>query len=326
VDSARRAVLLAVLLLAAVALAADQEPTVIRVSDAVGDTIDRSERDTFHLFPNSVGFQHAVIVERRGPEIRAEVTLAGNDTVWEVDFRLAPTQLERIRFLVDNRDFVAKEVASDAGAAQSLAAFWRSIEEQPPGEPAVPGTTENRYDYALHGATLGSVAGGCLGSHAGITYSYTDEPKECCLPAVAHYRVNSAVFWGASCGITAIGTAAGYALGDRLDRKQTVTMSELKESTNWRTGLALGALVPGVVLGFTVFWLTASSRYGVLADWFAQIDNDPDNWTALPMAFTGLCITVEAATIGYRIGRAMDRRKAEDAEMRRRALGRQAQP
>jgi hypothetical protein len=40
------------------------------------------------------------------------------------------------------------------------------------------------------------------------------------------------------------------------------------------------------------------------------------------MAFTSLCIALESVTIGYRIGRAIDRREAEAAEARRRALGR----
>jgi hypothetical protein len=64
----------------------------------------------------------------------------------------------------------------------------------------------------------------------------------------------------------------------------------------------------------------------VLPDWFAQIDDDLDNWTVLPMAFTGLCITVEFATLGYRIGPAIDRKKAEDAEVKRRLLNSETKP
>jgi len=44
------------------------------------------------------------------------------------------------------------------------------------------------------------------------------------------------------------------------------------------------------------------------------------------MAFTGLCITVEFATLGYRIGPAIDRKKAEDAEVKRRLLNSETKP
>jgi hypothetical protein len=333
VDSTRRPVVLAVLLLAAVALAAGQEPTVIRLSDAVGDTVDLTERNSFHLFPNTAGFQHAVVLDLPGPDFSAEVALASGDTAGQISYRITSGQLERIRFLVDNRDFVAAELDSDSSVTQTLVTFWRSIEDRPlrgmAGDPAggpqsSPAAVENRYNYTLHGATLGSIAGGCVGSHAGITYVRTEQP-ECC-PPYSIFRVDPLVFWGASCGLTALGTGAGYALGADLDRKQAGQMTQLKEGTNWRTGLAIGALVPGVAIGLTAFWTLGGTRYGVLENLFDRIENDPDDWTTLPMAFTSLCIAVESATIGYQIGRAIDRREAEAAEAKRRALGREARP
>jgi hypothetical protein len=332
------------LLLAAIALAAGQEPTVIRMSDAVGDTIDRAERDSFHLFPNTAGFQHAAIVELPKPEILADVTLAEGDSARRVFLRLMPSQLERIRFLVDNRDFVAAQLRADSSAARTLASFWQAIEEHPlrsmAGEPAdardiaqpIPrenaasesspsANSENRYLYSLHGATLGSIAGGCIGSHAGITYTRTEEAS-CLFPAYDVYTLDPSIFWGASCGITALGTGVGYALGAKYDRDQATSMAQLKEGTSWRAGMAVGGLIAGAALGFGTFIMTASTRYGVLQDFFDEIENDENDWTVVPMAFTGLCITVEGATIGYRIGRAIDRREAEEAEARRRALGR----
>src|SRR5512136_1330389 len=104
VDSVRRPVFRAVLLLAAAAaLAAAQEPTVVRLRDAVGDTIDLAERDSFRLFPNTAGFDHAVILTIPGPEFFAEVTLAPGYAPRQVFLRITPYQLERIRFLIDNR-------------------------------------------------------------------------------------------------------------------------------------------------------------------------------------------------------------------------------
>ena len=343
-DSARRPLFLTALLLAAVALAAGQEPPIIRVSDAVGDTIDRAERDSFHLFPNTAGFRRATILELPKPEILADVTIAEGDSARRVFSRLTPGQLERIRFLVDNRDFVAAQLKADSSAARTLASFWQAIEEHPlqsmTGEPAdtrnvaqsMPrentavesspsANSENRCLYSLHGATLGSIAGGCIGSHAGITYAHTEEAS-CLFPAYDVYRVDPGVFWGWSCGITALGTGVGAALGARPDRDRPAEFAQLKEGTNWRAGMALGGFVAGAAVGYAVFLVTAITRYGVLYDMFDTIENDTDGLTTLPMAFTGLCIAVEGATIGYRIGRAIDREKAEQAAARQRALGR----
>jgi hypothetical protein len=334
--------------MAALALAAGQEPTVIRVSDAVGDTIDLAERNNFRLFPNTAGFQHATIIEIPRPEILADVTLADGDSTRRVFFRLMPSQLERIRFLVDNRDFVEAQLIADTNAASTLATFWLSIEERPlrdaSGDPApasnapetlVAATTPSdslgrpdhgqRFDYTLHGATIGSAAGGCIGSHAAIKLVRVEEPG-CLCPSHGVYYYDPGVFWGASCGATALGMGAGYALGSKLDRRDTIPTRRLKEGTNWRAGIALGGFVAGAAAGFGTFMLAAPTRYGVLEYFFDVIENDPDDRTILPMAFTGLCIAVEGATIGYRIGRAIDHRKAEEAEARNRALGRQAQP
>ncbi len=346
VERSWRARLLLLLALApAAALAQAQEPTLVRLRDAVGDTIDAAERDSFRLFPNTAGFQHAVILALPGPEFFAEVSLAAGDTLTSLYYRILPGQLERIRFLVDNRDYMAEQVRSDSNAELTLASFWKAIEDYPrwsiAGKPAYaqgtepsradtattggpqpqPTSIENRYCCAFDGATYGSIVGGCIGSHAGIRF-VRNEQDGCLFPPSSVYHVDPCMFWGASCGITALGTGVGYALGDRLDREQAGQMKRLKEGTGWRTGLAIGALIPGVALGYATFWTMGLTRYGVLEGMFDRIDNDPEGWTALPMAFSGLCIALESMTIGYRIGRAIDRRNAEEAEARRRALGR----
>lgn len=329
----------------ALASAAAQVPTLVRLSDAVGDTIDAAERDSFRLFPNTAGFDYAVILALPGPEYYADVTLAAGDTSRQVYFRILPNQLERIRFLVDNRDYMTGQLRSDPNTEPALASFWKAIEDYPrwsiAGKPAYaqsaepsrvdsattggpqpqPTSIENRYCCAFDGATYGSIVGGCIGSHAGIRFVRTEQGG-CLFPPSSVYHVDPCVFWGASCGITALGTGVGYALGDRRDREQAGQMTRLKEGTGWRTGLAIGALIPGVALGYATFWTMGLTRYGVLERMFDYIDNDPEGWTALPMAFSGLCIALESMTIGYRIGRAIDRRKAEEAEARRRALGR----
>jgi hypothetical protein len=344
VDPDRRLAFLALPLLAAFVLAAGQEPRIIRVSDAVGDTIDRAERDSFQLFPNTTGFQHATIIELLKPEILADVTLTDGDSARRVFFQLAPSQLEKIRYLIDNRDIVQVQVDSDSGSVRALAAFWESIEgvpltnasddptrplnvlktpsAPPPGSDSGSSVSHaNAFSYGLHGATLGSMAGGCVGSHAGIRYTRTVDAS-CLCPAHDVYTLDPGVFWGASCGLTALGTGIGTAVGAKLDRERPAEFVQLKEGTRWRTGLAVGGFVAGAAAGFGTFMLTAYTRYGVFRNFNDEILNDPDHWTILPMAFTGLCIAVEGATIGYQIGRATDRAEAEKAETRRRALGR----
>ena len=328
--------------MATLSLAAGQEPTVIRVSDAVGDTIDLAERDSFHLFPNTAGFQHATIIELPKPEILADVTLADGDSTRRVFYRLMPSQLERIRFLVDNRDLVEAQLIADTNAASTLATFWLSIEERPlrdaSGDPAresgalgaQPATTsfEHRYNYALHGATLGSIAGGCIGARTGYTlvepghFEYT----QCCAIYVPPlYRVDLPIVLAASIGATAVTGAAGYALGAAQDRKPAPAWLK-EEGTQWRTGCAGASVLPAIALGVLAGVVTRGTIFGREREYHYNIENDPDGWSALPAVLTGLCVSVEVVTIGYHIGCAIDRREAEQAEAKRRALGREAQP
>jgi hypothetical protein len=343
VERPRRAVLLLLLVLVlalapAAALTQAWEPTLVRLSDAIGDTLDLAERDSLHLFPNTAGFQHAVIVALPGPEFYAKVMLATPNTLRHVFFRLMPGDLQRIRFLVSNSGYVSEQQQSDSTTAKTLASFWQEIEEHPlrsiAGEPAdttavqspplestavasVPSANgENRYIYSLHGTTCGSIAGGCIGSWSGITYVRTEQPTGCG-PTIDVYRFDPCIFWGASCGFTALAAGAGYTMGDRLDREHAGQMSRLKEGTGWRKGVALGALVPGVALGYYSFLALGVTMYGRLTEPFIRIEPDPGAVALLPAAVTGLCIALESATLGYQIGRAIDRRKAEEAEARR---------
>jgi hypothetical protein len=256
-----------------------------------------------------------------------------------------PTQLERIRFLVDNREYMAGQVKSDSTQALALAAFWREIEGRPlrsiagqpadaqnvapkpteaetAGEPQLqPVTSENRYNGTLLGTTLGSALGGCIGSWAGISQTGTETRD--CLGSVYYepvYAVNHLVFWTAACGITTLGSYAGYKLGDNIDRKPLPSPLS-NEGKSWRTCCAVGAAVPGLLLGTTFIFLAGGTHYGK-TELLRSIGNDEAGLTFLPAALTGLCIAVEATTIGYQIGRAIDRRNAEKAAARLRALGR----
>ena len=313
------------------------EPTVARLRNAVGDTIDRAERDSFHLFPNTVGFRYAVVLGLPGSQYVAKVAQVDGDTLVPVYYRVLPGQLERIRFLVDYRDFVAEQQKTDTTIGPSLKAFWREVEARPARD--IPSSnvdsgptdnlsapslvTENRYHLTLLGTTAGSALGGCIGSWAG--FSIVEHiPSTNCLDQnimVPVYSVDPPVFWTTACCLTALGTTAGYVAGDRLDRTRPARLSLPEEGREWRTSCAIGAVIPAIALGAGFFLLAGPLHYG-RTDLWGDVRNDRTALTVLPMALTGMCIAVEVTTIGYYVGRLIDRQNAEKAEKTGRALGR----
>jgi hypothetical protein len=414
VERSRRAGLLTLLVLAlvpAATLAQTEEPVVVRLNDAVGDTLDRVERDSFHLFPNTTGFRDAVVLALPGPEFYARITRAGGTgSATPIFLRIMPIDLERIRFLIDNHESVVEQQRTDSAYAQALASFWHAIEDYPfrnmagepaiepeplpappesfhrkqpgvaqeapvgltevvpPAEPAVaeegttpagqapaaellatrelplppaesapagasaeahgtepgpavtptgggpqPKSIENRYNYTLHGLTCGSATGGCVASHVAIK----EVGRGGCSPL---YTVDHPLFWTVALGFTALGTSTGYLEGRMRDANALDSLALPLEGKASRIGYALGALVPGLALGAAFLVLAGASHYGK-TDLWGEFEHGSDDLTILPVALTGVCIAVEVTTIGYRIGRAIDRRNAEKAEARRRALG-----
>jgi hypothetical protein len=328
----------ALLLLAAVAaLAAAEEPTVVRLRDAVGDTINRAERDSFHLFPNTAGFRYAVVLGLPGSQFVAKVAQADGDTLVPVYYRILPGQLERIRFLIDYRDFVAEQQKTDTTVAPSLKAFWREVESRPlrdipsgnvesgpeesPPNPMI--MTENRYHMTVLGATAGSALGGCAGSWAGIKV-VDNVPATNCLDqsiTVPVYSVNHPVFWTTACCLTALGATAGYVAGDRLDRTRPATLRLPEEGKEWRTSCAIGAAIPALALGAGFILLAGPLHYG-RTELLGDVRNDRTMITVLPMALTGMCIAVEVTTLGYYVGRLIDRQNAEKVAKKSREFGR----
>jgi hypothetical protein len=326
------------LLVVAAAPGAAQDTTVIRLRNAVGDTIDLAERDSFHLFPNTPGFQRAVILESPGPEYFAKVARIDADSLFPVYYRLQPGQLERIRFVIDYREFVAQQQKTDLAAVRSLASFWQSIESKPyrsiaealappppapakkaaAAPPGPPIGNEYRYHATLIGATAGSALGGCAGSWAGIKVDRYVATTNCLNQNVMApvYSVNQPLFWSTACGLTVLGSAGGYLVGDKRDRSRPAMPALPDEGMEWRTSLAIGAAIPGFVLGAGFALLTGSLHYG-RTELLGQMPNDPSLLTVLPMALTGMCIAVEASTIGYLVGRNIDRRNAERAAKKR---------
>jgi len=298
----------------AIAICYAQEPVVVRLRDAVGDTVDLAERDSFRLFPNTAGFDRAVMLALPGPEFYAEIIRTGADRIGHIFLRIMPYDLERIRFLIDNRAYVAEQQRSDSTYARALASFWMEVEAHPlrnmAGEPAIaqevppappeaapageaaiakeaapaptetapagglqlqPVTSENRYNYTLHGATLGSIAGGLIGASIGVGGV-------------------------ASVALAAAGSYAGYRYGHDLDRKTVATTSLRMEGQSGRVCCTIGACVPGIALGVAVGSLFAASGSRELG------------W--VPAVLSGACVTVEVVTLGYHIGHSIDRAAA----------------
>ena len=325
------------MLAAAAALAVAEEPTVVLLRNAVGDTISRAERDSFRLFPNTAGFRYAVMFETPGSQFFAKVAQTDGDSLVPVYYRILPGQLERIRFLIDYHDFVAEQRKTDTTIGPSLRAFWRevetrplrdvpigSVESDPADNPSTPSLkTENRYHLTVLGATAGSALGGCIGSWAGFKV-LEQVPYTNCLDqsiTVPAYSVSHPVFWTTACCLTALGTTGGYVAGDKLDRTRPAALPLPEEGKEWRTSCAIGAVIPGLALGAGFFMLAGPLHYG-RTELLGDVRNDRTALTVLPMALTGLCIAVEVTTIGYYVGRLIDRQNAEKAEKIRRALGR----
>jgi hypothetical protein len=326
----QRTVALAVLLAALAASGFAAGTTVFRVSELVGDTVDPAERIQFGLFPDVADFQRAVFVVAPDSARFVDIATGAGTELRSQSYRLAPNQVVRIRYLIDNRELVLKQQETDPFAAEAIERFWTSVlaypqsgiaEEPPPAAPAKT-TAENRYACALHGATAGSVAGGCLASNTALTLIEPGYHDECGLWVPPSYNVNYPLFWTTACGVTALGTTAGYMAGRKLDLQAKPTLRQPGERDDWRAGCAIGAAIPGALLGFYTFYFLGATMFGRFEFFGYSIENDPDGVTIIPAVVTGLCVAVETGTLGWQIGRAIDRRNAETALARKRALGR----
>jgi hypothetical protein len=314
---------------------AQEDPKVVRLRDAVGDTISLAERDSFRLFPNTAGFRYAVLLGLPGSQFVAMVAQADGDTMMPVYYRVLPGQLKRIRFLIDYRDFAATQCESDSGAAQTLAAFWQTIEGQPltsmestpTGVVTAAGpcprlvTAEHRLGYTMHGATCGSVVGGCVGARTSYTVV---EPAHyeatICGPIYFPpvYSVDLTTLMATSIGMTAAGAVAGYVLGAHEDQRP-VPVRAAEESDRHRNGLAAASLLPAIAVGLLVGTIAHGTLFGRESSY--RLNDDPNGLSVIPAVLAGVCVSVDIVALCYQVGRSIDRDEAEQAERRNRSLG-----
>jgi len=341
-DSVRRsascAALLAALVLALSAAPAQPlVPTPVRLRDAVGDTIDAAERDSFRLFPNTAGFRQAVILALPGPEFFAEVTITTADTSRFIYYRILPNQLERIRFLIDNPSFMAEQLERDPNAELAFNYFWKAIEQNPlksiggpPAnlpEPDASGTPlenkENRYHLTLLGTGCGSVVGGCAGSYAGYTLIEPGHWEQSSCGSVwipPLYRANIPVVLATSIGASALAGWAGYSIGESQDRRPAPAALP-GEGKSWRSACLGIGILPAALLGFAAYALADGTLYGREINGY-RVENDRYGLTEIPAVLTGLCVSVEVATVAWLIGRSIDRSNAERTARKKPKTGR----
>jgi hypothetical protein len=325
------------LLLSAVCVCAcwAEEPALFALSPQVGDTVDAAERDSFLLFPGITGFRHAVFLAAPDSTHYARVALGNLRPVY---FRLSRNQLGRMQFIIENHSMLSDQLRSDQNAVVTYQAFWDAALSAPidtiggrpvplnithrgmfeePG-PSVQPTYENRYKWTLHGATCGSVAGGCLGSYAGYTMLEPGrmQQTECgSIYVPPLYQVNFPALFATTVGVTALGGAGGYLVGQGEDRKP-VQGPWPGEKHNWREGCIGAGLIPAVALGALAAVAAEQSMYSREQQGY-RLKNDPHGLTLIPPVLTGLCVSVEILTISYYIGREIDRSVARRAALRK---------
>jgi hypothetical protein len=317
----------------------DHQP--YRLSEKTGDTIDVAERDKYHLFPGIPDFQSAVVFVGDSFDYRDEITSGNRDTARVWTGRLMPTEVERIRFIIENPEHIEQELATNKYAGKVMDRFWADIESRLVLKENVktvvrPGTAEARLSRAAAGVTVGSCLGGavgaatstklvsseelsrsptCLGCLYGKTQCGTDQcgmPYECENYTVFTYSMNPGKFALVSGAVMGACATGGFFTGLALDRRPQPEPLPNERQT-WRQSLSVLFGVSGVALGFLATKLSESSLYGRWGQGgnlgYDQyiLENRP--WVAdAPAIITGVGVAVESYYIGYVIGRSLDRR------------------
>jgi hypothetical protein len=290
------------------------DTVALRVSDRVGDTLDAAERESLGLFPGVPGFVRARFAAGPGSDAYAFVDYDRPEGRASASLPLSPTQLERIRFLARNAESVRRDEGLNVYAGLAVRRFWSEVElagsfsgyaPWGAGGEATPEWLGKAY-VALHGATAGSACGGCAASW---TAAKEVSPGGCDAGA-AVYSVNQPLFCGITGGTTLLGVAGGLALAG--DAGSDMFESDLtnQRGAGWRTGLTTFLMtIPGIALGGLFAYVAHYSLYGHDVAYGVDVQND-NGWRLVSAIFTGACITVEFAALGYKWGRSWEQARA----------------
>ena len=232
-----------------------QETRVVRLSDAVGDTIDRAERDSFGLFPRTPSFRWACVLLTSGQLHCAAVGFGESTAFRTVFLRLAPSQVRRIRYLIDNHASGQELVGNGQNYALVVARFWESVETNPlsavDGSPvhvvfSVPAEAtrpESRPGPPKSWIIAGALIGCCLGGTAGVLLSSKVNGGSPCSggcfsmdpPWFGDYTFDNATCCAATGAGVAVGAGGGCLLGrlaqSRRQRSRTAASARAETST-----------------------------------------------------------------------------------------------
>jgi hypothetical protein len=297
--------------------AAPMQP--LRLSDAVGDTIDSAERAELRLFPGIADFRSACAFVRDDSARIVEIEREGIDST-KLLLVLTQGQADRLAYLIDNWTSVSAQAAGDTYARRALERFWTEIESQcvtsestgavTPVRQTRP-TMENRMFWTMRGGYVGAAVGGVIGAWQGIEYVGMHHTGCSSYPV---YHVNYPVFWAASCGTSTLGAVTGYMWGTQFDERQAATASVASERKTYRiAGAILGGLV-GPTVGLTAAFLLGGTLYGKTNDPSYSIENGSGFWVSVPALVVGVGLSVDCAYLGYRIGLGLDRRNSARAK------------
>jgi len=296
--------LLSLLAVLAQAPAGSGDVVALRVCDRVDDTIDAAQRDSLGLFPGVPGFVRARFVAGPDSEAYAIVDYDLPEGRASAYLPLSPTQLKRISYLACNAESVRHDTVLNVYAGLAVRRFWGEV-ELASFQPSLGGGGEATPDWrgkaytALHGATVGSAVGGCAASWIAARRVQPGYQIECtCLPAI--YRVSDPLFCGITGGTTLLGVAGGLGLagGEASDMFEP----DLTSGGGWRTGIAAGLMtIPGIAVGALFAYLAHNTLYGRELKYGVDEWNE-SGWRWVPAVFTGACITVEFAALGYKWG------------------------
>jgi len=282
---------------------------LLRLSPAIGDTIDVVERERFGLFPLTEGFQYACFEQdSAGGNIVAVVVTNRKDSS-PVRYGISTSQLERIRYLVDHHDEVCALAVNDEYTALSVRRLWEQVELSVATSSGVavpaPRTSvlsAGRMRCALPGAAAGSCIGGMVASQVSAERLSSGYYEHCLgLPMSADYVVYPFGFLAVYAGITSLGTAAGYYAGKQSEPRVSLPGA----GTKWRNSLTTIGTIAGLVAGYFAAAKAYQTLYGRETEFGARYLNG--GWAVgVASILTGVTTTLSFSVAFYSLGKRID--------------------
>jgi len=289
-----------------------QELKLYRINDLVGDTVDITEREQYHLFPDISNFQSAIFFKTDSLYL-TQIIYLQNDTLRTDTLQFTAFDINRINYCINNADSIIAMINRDEAAKIAYDRFWQTIETKhlhtPKPIPISFKSQDGRVFGTVTGMTIGSTVGGCAGSQLGIEYLGTR--YESCFPAyieIPMYKVNYPIFCGINALTIGAGTYIGYKLGERKDRKYSPVMTELKEGKGWQISLGIISGLIGTAVGVSLFGISVMSLFGREGNSFREVEGE--RAVVVPALLMGIGIATDIAYLGHKLGQLIDHNRA----------------